>query len=614
MCGIAGIWHSDASALEASAERMANALTHRGPDSNGVWSDKTAGIALAHRRLSIIDLSQAGHQPMASASGRYVLSYNGEIYNFQSLRKQLDYPWKGHSDTEVILAAIEAWGIEKALQSFNGMFAFALWDSKERTLTLARDRMGEKPLYYGLWKDQLLFASELKAFKTLEGFSPDINRHALSRLMRYSYIGGETCIYKGFHKLKPGHYVTFSDSKKQAVSQPYWSLDEAFYCAGQNRHKGSENEILDALEALISKAVGQRMVSDVPLGAFLSGGIDSTLISTLMQQHSSAAIKTFTIGFDEAGFDEAPHAKAIAQHIKTEHTELYVSSKQALDVIPQLSQLYDEPFADSSQIPTYLVAKMAREHVTVALSGDGGDEVFGGYNRHVHAPRIWENIHYVPAPLRKVIGTLIKALPVQSSHHRQKLMQAMHAKNEAEFYRSLCSLWQMPDRLVMHTQEPETPVEITPPFAEWMMHQDLISYLPGDILTKVDRAAMGVSLETRIPFLAPEVMEFSWGLPLEMKIRNGQGKWCLRQLLYRHLPKELIDRPKAGFSLPLGQWLREPLRDWAESLLDESRLKQQGFLHPAPILDAWKTLLNGNDFMEGRLWNVLMFQSWLESQ
>ncbi|MDG1286915.1 MAG: asparagine synthase (glutamine-hydrolyzing) [Rickettsiales bacterium] len=614
MCGIAGIWSSKAVDLEKIAGDMANRLTHRGPDDQGVWSDAQAGIALAHRRLSIIDLSSAGHQPMVSASERYVLSYNGEIYNFQILREQLDTPWCGSSDTEVLLAAIEAWGVEKALQTFNGMFAFALWDRKEQTLTLARDRIGEKPLYYGRWKDELIFASELKAFKALDEFASAINRDALLHYARYSYIAAPQSIYEGINKLEAGHYVTIPQGEHNPKPQSYWSLSEQMQVASSNRYTAPEDELVGRLEEVLGGAVKKRLIADVPLGSFLSGGIDSTAITLLMQQQSLRPVKSFSIGFDEVGFDEAPHAKAIANYLKTEHTELYVTANQALDVIPKLPQIFDEPFADSSQIPTYLVAAMAKEHVTVALSGDGGDELFGGYNRHIHAPGLWKKIQLMPYPLRSMAAHFLGTLPIRSSGHRQKLMQAMDARTQIEFYQSLCSIWHEPESLVIGASERIPEQSLDKPFAEWMMQQDTLTYLAGDILTKVDRAAMGVSLETRIPFLDPEVMNFAWQLPAEMKIRDGQGKWILRQLLYRHIPKELIDRPKAGFALPLGQWLRGSLREWAEALLDESLLRQQGYWRPEPILSAWKELLKGNDFMEARVWNVLMFQSWLESQ
>lgn len=612
MCGIAGLWSSSIAKLEKTAQQMADALIHRGPDSSGIWCDEKAAIALAHRRLAIIDLSTAGHQPMVSASERYVVSYNGEIYNFQQLRARLDYPWQGHSDTEVILAAIEAWGIEKALQEFNGMFAFALWDKKEQTLTLARDRMGEKPLYYGWWKGGFIFASELKALKALKGFHPEIDRHALSSYMRYSYIGAEQTIYEGIRKLQPAHYITLTRPDDTLEAKAYWSLTEEMEQASHNPFSASEAEMIDELEALLGQAVANQMIADVPLGCFLSGGIDSTAITLMMQKQSSVPAKTFTIGFDEAGFNEAPHAKAIANHLNTEHTELYVTAKQAMEVIPKLPELYDEPFADSSQIPTYLVAAMAKEHVTVALSGDGGDELLGGYNRHIHGPPLWNKLHYIPRPFRWGLVQAMNCMSFNSSIHQRKLLQAMTANSEAEFYQSLCSIWHEPESVVIGGEQSFLSQSVDKPFAEWMMHQDMLTYLPGDILTKVDRAAMGVSLEARIPFLDVEVMKFAWRLPLEMKIRNGQGKWIIRQLLYRHIPQELIDRPKTGFSLPLAQWLRGPLRDWAESLLDESRIRQQGYFHAEPISQAWQELLNGNDYPEARIWNILMFQSWLE--
>jgi asparagine synthase (glutamine-hydrolysing) len=610
MCGIAGIGFSSRADLESLARNMVQAIAHRGPDGKGVWCDEAATIALAHRRLSVMDLTAAGHQPMHSASGRYILTYNGEIYNFRELREELAGPWHGHSDTELLLAAVEQWGIEPTLKRCNGMFAFALWDKQERALTLARDPMGEKPLYYGWHQGDFLFASELAAMHRLDHFSPTINRHALNHYMRMGYVAAPDSIYEGIHQLSSGHWLTLREKAEIVKPVAYWSLEETVLHAKGNPLRSTEGELIDQCDHILSSAVKNRMIADVPLGAFLSGGTDSTAITLMMQRHSAQPIKTFTIGFQEKGFDEAVYAKKIARHLQTDHTELYVSAKDALEVIPKLPQLYSEPFSDSSQIPTYLVATLAKQKVTVALSGDGGDELFGGYNRHIHAPALWKKISLLPIALRKLLACLLQRLP-NASRHRHKLIEALVAANSSEFYHLLRSFWPLDSSIVAGVKSRPSLSPVTGNFSEWMMQQDRLDYLPGDILTKVDRAAMAVGLETRIPFLDPELIHFSAQLPLEMKIRNGQGKWILRQLLYRHIPEEMIDRPKSGFALPLAEWLREPLRDWAESLLDESIMHQQGYLHTKPIMAAWQQLLKGNDAMESRIWTALMFQSWL---
>lgn len=634
MCGIAGIFLSNAAGdgdmLIRDAQRMGDALAARGPDDAGVWVDAAQGIALAHRRLSIIDLSPDGHQPMISASGRYVVSYNGEIYNYRQLRARLDYPWCGQSDTQVLLAAVEAWGIEKTLAAMNGMFAFALWDRQDNTLTLARDRMGEKPLYYGRIAGQFVFASELKAFRELSGWPPTIDRTALNLLLRYSYIPAPRCIYEGIAKLMPATYVTISAARMDAAPLPYWSLENIVKSHAGVRQLFSQKDAASELEARLKFAVGQRMMSDVPLGAFLSGGIDSSTIAALMQAQSSRPVKTFTVGFSEAGFDEAPYARAVAGHLGTEHHEIYVSSQEAAGVIPKLSSIYDEPFADSSQIPTCLVSGFARQHVTVALSGDGGDELFGGYNRYRRAPSLWSALSAVPLPLRRLAAALLLAAHRSlvdrfaprgdSSFGRlasklENYYEKTGARTAQEFYRTLCSINDHPERIVLGGHSPtllpydEKPIILA--YAEWMMLQDALTYFPDDILTKVDRAAMAVSLETRTPFTDPELIDFVWRLPLSMKIRRGQGKWLLRQVLYRHVPEKLVERPKAGFSVPIGAWLRGDLKSWAADLLAPETLRQQGFFDAQAVQAIWDSHQSGQRDRQHQLWNILMFQSWL---
>ena len=636
MCGIAGIFlfkpTASADHLGTMAVRMSDALRSRGPDDDGVWVDAERGIAFSHRRLSIIDLSPEGHQPMVSASGRYVVTYNGEIYNYQQLRAQLDYPWRGQSDTEVLLAAVEAWGVEKALAAFNGMFAFALWDRQEETLTIARDRMGEKPLYYGWVGDQFVFASELKAFRDVPGWPPEINRDALSLLMRYSYIPAPHSIYLGIHKLMPASYLTLRIGEKQAQAKPYWSFESMVEACSAHRISCTEDEAIGELDTRLRFAVSQRMMADVPLGAFLSGGVDSSTIVALMQAQSSRPVKTFTIGFTEQGFDEAPYARGVARHLRTEHTEIYISSHEAAEVIPLLPTIYDEPFADSSQIPTYLVSKFAQQHVTVALSGDGGDEIFGGYNRYIRGPALWNAISAVPFGVRAHAARMLlaahhalihKMMPEGASRKARlarklgNYYEKIGTRSAEEFYLKLCSIQDHPEKIVIAGHEPsllQTSKAIPLHYGEWMMMQDALTYFPGDILTKVDRAAMAVSLETRTPFTDPEVMGFAWQLPMQMKIHQGKGKWLLRQLLYRYVPQHLIDRPKAGFAVPIGAWLRGPLKLWAMELLAPDMLHQQGFFDAATVESMWNMHQSRQRDMELPLWNILMFQSWLRNR
>lgn len=641
MCGIVGYW--DKGGVDAAViKQMSMCILHRGPDDAGVWLSHESDLAMSHQRLSIIDLSPAGHQPMVSPCGRFTLVYNGEIYNHSDLRAELEaenghFEWRGLSDTETLLAALRHWGVENTLQRVNGMFAFALWDSAERSLFLARDRMGEKPLYYGNNGSFFLFGSELKSFKAHPRFQAEIDRDVLALYMRHNYVPTPWSIYRGINKLPPAHFVVVRDGGK-LISEPhcYWNLAQIAE-HGVDRQLTDTESAVDALESLLRDAVGSRMASDVPLGAFLSGGFDSTIVASLMQAQSSLPIKTFTIGFNEEGYNEAAHAKAVANYLGTDHTELYVSPEEAMAAIPRLPAIWDEPFSDSSQIPTLLVSELARRHVTVALSGDGGDELFCGYNRYTQGYQIWRKLQLLPAPLRQIAGTLMQNFPgeplekllhflprrFQVPHladRLPKLAEVVKEKSGESYYQRLISHWKSPDRLVLGASEPETIFsrpEQHPQlkdFREQMMFLDSMTYLPDDILTKVDRASMAVSLEARVPLLDHRVVEFAWRTPMSLKYRDGKGKWLLREVLYRYVPRELMDRPKMGFGVPIERWLQGPLRDWAEALLDERRLKDEGFFDPGPIRKMWKEHVSGRRRWHYYLWDVLMFQAWLEER
>lgn len=645
MCGLAGFWtqRQGVPAAEAMAQAMAERIRHRGPDDHGAWADADAGYAVAHRRLSILDLSPAGHQPMQSANARWVLAYNGEIYNHLALRQQLQAEggapsWRGHSDTETLLAAVTAWGVETTLKRSVGMFALALWDRHEHTLWLARDRMGEKPLYYGWQGDSFLFGSELKALQAHPCFLATVDRGALALLLRHNYVPDPYSIYAGIRKLPPGSLLCLKHGQRETSPVAYWSLAEVAARGTAQPFAGTDSEALTGLEQHLGAAVRGQMLSDVPLGAMLSGGIDSSAIVALMQANSARPVRTFTIGFAERAYDESAHARAVATHLGTDHTELRLSGDDALALVPQMAAMYDEPFADSSQLPTHLVMQLARTQVTVALSGDAGDEVFGGYNRYVFAPKVWRQLGWMPAPLRQALGATLTALPAATidrlagplarragialpGDKAHKLgLRLRDMRSIDDLYVSLVSEWPQPEHMVMGGNMPPNLLDdrvrwpaLADPVAR-MMVLDGLTYLPGDILTKVDRAAMAVSLETRAPFLDRDVVEFAWSLPMHMKVRDGKGKWLLRQLLDKYVPRALIERPKVGFSIPLDAWLRGPLRDWAEALLAEDRLRREGFLDPAPIRAAWQRHITGVASLGYRLWSVLMFQAWLETQ
>lgn len=646
MCGIAGIFGpttKSADGLSATVQHMAEKLAHRGPDDQGVWVDEAAGVAFGHRRLAVIDLSKDAHQPMVSVDGRYVLNYNGEIYNFRELRSELiqtGYVFKSQSDTEVLLAAVTTWGVSEACSKLNGMFAFALWDRRDRMLSLSRDRLGEKPLYYAESNGVFLFGSELKAVAAYPGFDRSVDRDVLGLYLRYNYVPAPYCIYKKAYKLKPGEVLTvvMEDRVPRLHATTFWTARDAVN-RGRLRSVIHAEQAVEQLEQLLRDAVATRMISDVPLGALLSGGIDSTTIVALMQELNNRPIKTFTIGYDESAYDEGARAIAVANHLGTDHTEIRVTADQARAIIPSLPSLYDEPFGDSSQIPTFLISQAARRAVKVALSGDGGDEVFGGYNRHLWADRVWGGMRRLPRWARvaashallapppslweRVARTTARITPsrmqVQDPATKlQKLADALKTDSPAALYRAWSSLWQEPHQIALGAAEPSSSIEAEPfetdmGIADAMMYLDLVTYLPGDVLTKVDRASMGVGLEIRAPFLDHRVVEYAWQLPQTMKAQGGEGKWALRQVLDRKVPRSLVGGTKRGFAAPVGDWLRGPLRDWAEELISPQRLAREGFFAPMPIRDAWGEHLRGRRNLQEPLWGVLMFQAWLES-
>lgn len=647
MCGFVGYLggnnHLTRRDGEAILQRMADRIVTRGPDDAGYWCQPEQHIGLGHRRLAIIDLSSAGHQPMQSASGRYVIAFNGEIYNHSQIRKELVAngavsAWCGHSDTEALLAGFDAWGVQATVERAIGMFAFAVWDRKENALVLGRDRIGEKPLYYGWQDDTFLFGSELKAFKQHPTFKAEINRDAITLLLRHNYIPAPYSIYQDMFKLEPGCLLTVSVASPEPKVWSYWSASAIAEAGVQQPFAGTPDEAVDELEHLAKDAIRQQMMADVPLGAFLSGGIDSSTVVALMQTQSARPVKTFSIGFHEEGYNEAEHAKAVAKHLGTEHTELYVTAEEAMAVIPGLPTLYCEPFSDSSQIPTFLVSQLARQQVTVSLSGDGGDELFCGYGRYQRSARLWGKLNKTPGFVRHLAAKGIYATSPQSWDRVAKFLpgsmqlgnfgdrlhkgaEVLKSRTFDEFYHSfLLSHHRNPESLVLHGREPPTRLAGNRPELKGldemqrMMALDLMTYLPDDILVKVDRAAMGVSLETRVPLLDHRIVEFAWTLPQSIKLRDGHPKWPLRQVLHRHVPKNLIDRPKMGFGVPLHNWLRGPLRDWVENLLDENRLHQEGFFEVVLIRKLWLEHLTGKRNWAYLLWDILMFQAWLEVQ
>jgi asparagine synthase (glutamine-hydrolysing) len=632
----------DAQTAMPLVRSMARSIAHRGPDDEGAWNDVEAGIALAQRRLSIVDLSPAGHQPMFSADGRLVIVFNGEIYNYEAIRSELDKDatraWRGHSDTEVLLEAIGRWGVSGALGRCVGMFAFALWDRKNRTLTLARDRIGEKPLYYARLGNCFAFASELKALRVLPQWSQDIDRSSLALLIRHGYVPAPYTIFRGVYKVRPGQIMTLTEGAAEPRVETYWSAAAVAQQGFRSPFTGTRDDAVDELDRLLRQSLKGQMMADVPLGAFLSGGIDSSTIVALMQSMSSNPIRSFTIGFDVKGYNEAQHAKSVAEHLGTDHTELYVTEQDALEVIPKIPSIYCEPFSDPSQIPTYLVSQLARRSVTVSLSGDAGDELFSGYVRYGLTERLWGGLSSVPFGLRRtaarmatippsamydvVAGPLMKLAPSKWRSNLvgekvHKAAEILTMRSVDEVYLRLCSQCPEPAQIVI--DGPEHPTVLTgleplPEFAgsvERMMYLDMMSYLPDDILVKVDRAAMAVSLETRVPLLDHRIVEFALSIPLAMSRADGQTKWPLRQILYRHVPKQLVERPKMGFGVPIGVWLRGALRDWAEDLLSESRLRRDGYFHFDAIRKLWHEHLSGRRNHQYFLWNVLMFQAWL---
>lgn len=647
MCGIVGLLdprHEREDRLAAMAIRMAENLIHRGPDDAGHWTEPDGTIALGFRRLAVVDLTPLGHQPMTSSNGRWVVVFNGEIYNYRDLRRKLSgegAAFRGNSDTEVLLASIQQWGVERALGAIEGMFAIGLWDRDRRELHLVRDRFGEKPLYYGWTEGRFTFASELKAIASLPGFTANLDRDAVALYLRRNCIPAPFTVYQGYLKLLPGHMVTIPvESRPGTTPAPraYWSALVEAESAKLQTLVGSTRELTDGLEKVLLQSVSSRMVADVPVGAFLSGGVDSSLIVALMQKQSTKPIHTFTVGYADHAYDESGEAAAVAHHLGTSHSTLQVSDRDVAELIPQLSGIWDEPFADASQIPVLLLSRLARSAVTVSLSGDGGDELFAGYNRHAWLERMWSRAGTLSPLVRRAVGnglghiphsmintasSFAKVLPVRwqirnPSNKMVKLAKILVTSSPEEAYLTLISHWDSTESMVMGAGEGYSDnldvlsLRAFSGITERMLLMDLTTYLPDDILTKLDRAAMAVSLETRTPFLDRDVFRFAWRLPMEMKLRENTTKWILREVLYRHVPAALIERPKTGFGLPLGGWLRGSLKPWAEELLGESRLKNQGILDPAPVRRAWQLHLSGRRDLENELWDILVFQAWID--
>ncbi|MDR5903029.1 asparagine synthase (glutamine-hydrolyzing) [Halomonas icarae] len=667
MCGLTGFLDPAGTSEQAAYHaigRMTSAITHRGPDSEGHWAEEGAGLVLGHRRLSILDLSPAGHQPMHSACGRYVIAFNGEIYNHLDVRCEVrgarreEVRWRGHSDTETLLAAFTAWGVEETLKRCVGMFAIALWDRQKRTLTLARDRFGEKPLYYGFaqglgsaqghsnedgsvtGRGPLLFGSELKSLMAHPEWQGTLANEALEDYLRFGCVGGEASIFQGVAKLPPGSLVTITQADVQAGRLPapvhWWSAEQAAREAMAEQPLDSPQTAITAVEEALGDSVRNRMLADVPLGAFLSGGVDSSLIVALMQSQAERPVRTFSVGFDDARYDESSHAEAVARHLGTEHLTLQATSRMALDLVPSLPDLYDEPFADSSQLPTALVSKLTRKHVTVALSGDAGDELFGGYNRHLWVPRIWHKIRRLPLPARRALAATLKTIPAHRydtlmrhggrllpkrlrmrtfGEKLHKLAAVLESSSERALFAGVASMNREPDTLLAGQGSGKPPEALFPALAkfdsvEWMLLMDTLHYMVDDVLVKVDRASMASSLEVRVPFLDPEVFHAAWRIPSALHLKEGQGKWVLRQLLFRHVPRELIERPKMGFAIPLDAWLRGPLRDWAEELLSTASLAELPMLDAGVVRRLWQAHLKGQGHHAQQLWAVLQLLAW----
>ncbi len=640
MCGVCGFWARDHWGGDAARERleaMSGAIVHRGPDGHGAWYDAAAGVGLAHRRLSIIDLSESGHQPMRSASGRYVIAFNGEVFNFEALRTELAAAgaapaWRGRSDTEVMLAAIEAWGLEGALERFVGMFAFALWDTNERTLALVRDRLGIKPMYWATTPHGLCFGSELKALRRFPGFSTEVDRGSLAQYLGTYCVPAPRTIYRGASKLEPGTVARFrSEADAPAVTR-FWSAADVARAGLAHPFGGTDQDAVDELDRLLREAVALRMISDVPLGAFLSGGIDSSTVVAAMQAQSTQPVHTFSIENEDPAYDESAASRAVAAHLGTRHTPLTVTARDTLDVIPRLPTMYDEPFADSSQIPTFLVSRLARRSVTVALSGDGGDELFGGYNRHVWGPRVWAWQQRIPRGLRRLLARSMQGVPPETvdrvfarggrllpalrvpGFKLHKLGSVLALDSPEEMHATLAGHWQPEDRVLLegavgrasHHDALDSPL-----VAERMMLRDLVTYLPDDILTKVDRASMAVSLEARVPLLDHRLVAFAWSLPLRLKVRGTTGKWILREVLKRYVPAGIVSGPKMGFGVPIADWLRGPLRGWAEALIEPARLRREGFFSADVVQQRWREFVEQKKPWHNHMWDVLTFQAWL---
>ena len=633
MCGIAGVWlpGSEANLVEV-ASRMNDAIASRGPDGSGLWHDERAGLVLAHRRLAIQDLSELGRQPMVSASERFVMTFNGEVYNFPALRRELEAAgdrFRGGTDTEVMLAAIERWGLDRAVRRFVGMFAFALWDRRERVLHFVRDRMGIKPLHVARVPGGLAFSSDVASFHAVPGFTADVDRGVLLSYFRFSCVPADACVFRDVVKIAPGTITTYRSATEAPTSTVYWSAHEVAQTGLRSRFVGTEDEAIDLVEAMLLQAVRDRQIADVPLGVFLSGGIDSSTIAALANE-AVPGTKTYAIGFREAAYDEAPHAEAVAKHLGTNHTTLYVTPEEAIAAIPRLAATYAEPFADSSQLPTLLVCELARREVTVVLSGDGGDEVFGGYNRHRWGPRVWAMARATPGPWRAWLSAQLTSrspaawdgvfarspgwipnvrTPGDKVH---KLASVLPTHSVDDLYDRLTSIWWKPEEVVLGGRESaRDPMQLDASVAEQFMLHDLVGYMHDDILVKVDRASMAVALEVRVPLIDHRVVELAWRLPPQIRV-GREGKAALRAVLRRRVPDALVNRPKMGFGVPIDVWLRGPLRDWAEALLEPSRVAREGFLDPQVVGETWRAHLDGRSAVQHRLWAILMFQAWRE--